>query len=363
MIPTRSATGLLILLLGILPWASARADTVPNLYGASVPVTDRSQGATDEAVVRALGVVLVKLTGQRSVLEGPAGRALLGHAARYVTVLGHEAAQGGGYRLRVDFDPRAVAAALRDGGAVLWGAQRPRATAWLVIEDPQGRRLVPDPAWPGIEETLAAQAVERGIPLAIGTLGDVQDPTLGGRLSTAGAESLLPALAGEEELPPATPSTAPSPLELPRLAGVLATVDGLAWTGRWRLVIEGVVTDWDNAATTPEALVADGFARAADALGAHFADPAVFGGGIARVPLTVEGVASAEDYGRVLALLRGLDLVTDVGVIRVSGAAVQFDIAARGGLPALTQRLRVTPLRVPASGRPGAYVLAPRAGP
>jgi hypothetical protein len=355
----RLATGLLLALLGLSPWAVARADTVGNLYGAAVPVVDRSQAATDDGVVRALGVVLVKLTGQRSVLGSPAGRSLLGRAARYVTVIGHEAEPAGGYRLRVDFDPRAVAAALRERGAVLWGEQRPRTAVWLVVEDAQGRRLVPETGWPGIAQSLAAQAEQRGIPVVAGGLAEVADRGLVEALATAPPAAVLPALVGDAS-PPRTGagSAAESPLEAPRLAGVLTTVDGLAWSGRWRVVIEDIATDWENAAATPEALVADGVERAADALGAHFADPAVFGGGIARVPFTVDGIASAEDYGRVLELLRGFDLVGEIGVVRVSGAAVQFELAARGGLPALVQRLRLTPLLVPVPDRPGTYLLA-----
>lgn len=364
MFPPTLLAGLLALLLGMLPCAVARADTVVNLYGAAVPVADRSQAATDEGIVRALGVVLVKLSGQRAVLAGPAGRALLGRAARYVTVFGHEADTTGGYRLRVDFDPRALAAALREHGVVLWGAQRPRTLAWLVIEDPNGRRLAPDPAWPDVARSLAAQAGQRAIPLATAALTDAADLALPAQFATAPPETLLTALAGATQAAPVeSAAAASSPVAAPRLAGVLATADGNLWTGRWRIVIEGVATDWENTADTPEALVVDGIDRAADALGAHFANPAVFGGGVARVPLTVDGISSADDYGWVSALLRGLDLVTAVDVVRVGGNAVQFDIAARGGATALAQRLRLMPLLVPAPERPGTYLLVRRAAP
>ena len=354
--------GLLALLLGVLLMPAPHAASVGNLYGAVVPVADRSQAETDRGIVRALGVVLVKLTGQRSVLTGPAGRQLLKQAARYVTVVGHETGSGGadGYRLRVDFDARAVAAALREQGAVLWGAQRPQTRAWLVLEDAQGRRMAPDPAYPEVTDAARAQAGERGVPLAFGQV----DADFQARVTAAMPETLLAAILGETQ-PPVAATSAPlsAPVQMPLLAGVLATADGLAWRGRWRILIEGVATDWENSADTPEALVADGMDRAADALGRHFADPAVFGGGVASVPLIVQGIKTANDYGRVVSLLRGLDAVTALGVTRVAGTEVTFDIAARGGLPALAQNLRLGSLLVPNPAQPGTYALTPTRNP
>ena len=361
MIRAPHLSGLLVLLLGLLTLPALHAANVGNLYGAVVPVADRSQAETDQGVVRALGVVLVKLTGQRSVLTEPAGRQLLKQAGRYVTVVGHEAGGNAvdGYRLRVDFDARAVAAALREQGAVLWGAQRPETRAWLVLEDAQGRRFAPDPAYPEVTDTLRAQAGQRAIPLSLGRVG----PEMQAGLAAAPPETVLSSLVGDTP-PPVAPAPAPvsAPVQPPLLAGVLSTADGLAWRGRWRLVIEGVATDWENDAATPAALVADGVDRAADALGRHFADPAVFGGGVAQVALTVQGIATANDYGRVVSLLRGLDAVTALGVTRVVGTEVAFDVAARGGLPALAQSLRLTSLLAPDPARPGAYVLTPAPG-
>lgn len=354
--------GLLALLLGVLLMPALHAASVANLYGAVVPVADRSQAETDRGVVRALGVVLVKLTGQRSVLTEPAGRQLLKQAARYVTVVGHETGGNGadGYRLRVDFDARAVAAALREQGAVLWGAQRPQTRAWLVLEDAQGRRFAPDPTYPEVADAVRAQAGQRGIPLAFGQT----DAGLQARVAAATPDTVLDALVGETP-PPVAAASAPvsAPVQTPLLAGVLATVDGLAWQGRWRILIEGVATDWENSADSPAALVADGMDRAADALGRHFADPAVFGGGVASVPLTVQGIATANDYGRVVSLLRGLDAVTALGVTRVAGTEVTFDIAARGGLPALAQNLRLGSLLAPNPTQPGTYALNPTRNP
>jgi len=338
---------------------SARAVTVGNLYSAVVPVADRTQAESERGVVRALAIVLKKLTGKSAIVDEAAGRALLGNAQRYVTVIGHEV--GGndvdGWRLRVDFDARAVAGALRERGAVLWGPQRPQTYAWIVLDDADGRRFVPDAKYPELRDAVNTQAAARAIPLARGSV----DSALAAGLAVVPSEALLSALVGDAAPPAEIPTPAPvvaSPVQPPKLAGVLSSSDGLAWQGRWRIVIDGNVTDFETGGESPLAVATAGIERAADALGSHFANPAVFGGGVATLALTVQGVQSAGDYGRAFSLLRGLDIVTSIGVQRVTGSEVLFQLSARGGLPAVAQSLRLTSALLPVADRPATYVLA-----
>lgn len=358
------AVSALLLVLAIVLVPAAHAATVGNLYSAVVPVADRSAAESDRGVARALAIVLKKLTGKSAIVNEPAGRALLGNARRYVTVIGHEA--GGndvdGWRLRVDFDARAVAGALRERGAVLWGQQRPQTYAYVLLDDAAGRRFAPDPGFPDLDEAVTNTAAERAIPLARGRV----DATLAASLASLPADDLLGALVGDaapdeaapEPAAPTAPTAPVAPVAPPRLAGVLASTDGLAWHGRWRIVIDGNVTDFTTAGESPAAVAAAGIERAADALGAHFANPAVFGGGVAAFALTVQGVQTASDFGRAQSTLRGLDTVTALGVQRVAGNEVLFQVSARGGLPAVAESLRLTPALLPVAERPGTYVLA-----
>lgn len=347
----------LLLVLAVVLMPAARAATVGNLYSAVVPVANRSAAESDLGVTRALGVVLKKVTGNSGIIEAPAGRALLGNARRYVTVVGHEA--GGndvdGWRLRVDFDARAVAGALRERGVVLWGQQRPQTQAWILLDDADGRRLVPDVKYPELGAAVQAQAVERAIPLANGS----SDPAFAAALASVPPDELLTALVGDAAPPADTPAPAvTAPVAPPQLAGVLGSTDGLVWQGRWRIVIDGEVTDFETTGDSPAAAAVAGIDRAADVLGAHFANPAVFGGGIEAFALTVQDVRSANDYGRAFRLLRELDTVTSLGVQRVTGAGVLFQISARGGLPAVAESLRLNAALLPVADAPGTYVLA-----
>lgn len=349
----------LLLALALVLAPRAHAATVANLYSAVVPVADRSQAESDAGVARALALVLVKVTGRSSIVEEAAGRALLGRAGRYVTVIGHET--GGndvdGWRLRVDFDAPAVAGALRERGVVLWGQNRPQTEAWVLIDDAEGRRFVPEARYPALREVINTQAAQRAIPLARGRV----DAALAATVAASAPGEVLSTIVGGDAAnaaPPPDQAPAARPVQAPRLAGIITPGDGLAWQGRWRIVIDGQASDWETSGESPDAVAAAGIDRAADALARHFANPAVFGGGVAAFALTVQGIATPGDYGRALSLLRGLDAVTAVGVQRVTGNEVLFALSARGGLPAVTASLRLTSLLQPVAEQPGTYLLA-----
>ena len=209
-----------------------------------------------------------------------------------------------------------------------------------------------------LRDAVNGQASLRAMPLARGGVGS----ELVASLAALPPEEVLTALVGDRVPPPASPSLTPitAPVQAPRLAGHLHTTDGLSWHGRWRIIIDGVASDWETAGETAAAVAAAGIDKAADALGRHFANPAVFGGGVASLELAVQGIASPNDYGRVFSHLRGLDNVTSIGVKRVSGNAVLFLLSARGGLPAVAENLRLTSVLLPVAEQPGTYTLAGR---
>ena len=155
----------LALLLGVLLCVPAMATSVAGLYGTEVPVSDRSIAATDRGVVQALAVVLVKLTGNSAAATDARARPLLARARSFATVVGQ--AQTGnavdGYRLRVDFDPAALAAALRECGFILWAKERPRLQVGLAGIDAAGQ---PVPLDVGVATAVDQQAAWRGLPRA-----------------------------------------------------------------------------------------------------------------------------------------------------------------------------------------------------
>lgn len=316
------------LLLNVLLVTSLPAVTVGGLNSATVPVADRSAPETDRGLGEAFREVVVKLTGSRQALTQPGVRQLAGKARSFVTVLGQAAGGNAsdGYRLRVDFDGDALAAALRAQGIPLWSRDRPLSAVWLAVEDADGRRYSPDAQTEAIFRALVEAAERRGLPI------DLRVPTTAPPPGAAAAllETLLgPAAEGVQ------PATAP------RLAALLKQGTDGSWTASFRWRIDADTTDWSGQGPEPIALLTEGVVRVADAVAARYTAAGEAGAEAGQVRLRIDGLHRAGDYGRVMALLRGFDIVQSLSVERASGAAVELALVVHGGQAALTQSLRL----------------------
>lgn len=340
------------LVLSALFAAPVVAVTVDGLYGATVPVADRSVQASDRGVTAAFTDVLFKLTGSRAVLAGKQARALTATARNFVTVVGQ--AQGGnatdGYRLRVEFDAAALSAALRERDLVLWSRDRPLTRAWLAVDDAGIRHFNADESSRPFFSAVTAAAERRGLPFTQAEAA--QGPASGA------ASALLDALLGPDAPPGAagTPAVAPPP---PRLAALLTKASETAWTVDWRLRVGGQSSDWHDSGADLLALVDGGITHVTEQVASAYTT-AGSNAETSEVPLSVAGLQGAADYGRTLAMLRGFDIVEHVDVKSVTGDQVQFAISARGGQQALVQSLRLTGQLKVVDDDPARWVLAPR---
>ena len=319
------------LLLNALLVSSLPAVTVDGLNSVTVPVADRSVAESERGLAEAFRQVVVKLCGSRQILAEPGVRQLLGKARNFVTVQGQ--AGGGnatdGFRLRVDFDANAVGAALRERGIGLWSRDRPLTRAWLAVEDATGRRFSPDAQTEPTFRALAEAAARRGLPIE--RLTPSAPPTAGA------APELFDALLGPPPAP--DPGGLPAP---PLLAGLLKQTPDGQWVASFRWRVDADTTEWRGQGVDPLALVAEGVDRATDAVAARYATSPGGDAAAAEIRLQVGGVRRAADYGRLLALLRGFDIVDSLSVGQVSGDAVTLTLVARGGLPALVQSIRLS---------------------
>lgn len=317
-------------LLGVLLFAAffpclLHAVTVEGLYGATVPVADRSAAENERGIAEAFTQVLVKLTGASASATDPRFAKLRRKARSFVTVVGQ--AEGGsaedGFRLRVEFDQRALAAALRESGVEPWPKERPALRTWLAIRDAEGERFSPTEADRPIFEALAARASERGIPL--------ERPPLPA-LSSKARDSLLARL-----LPQASGAGAP-----PALAALLETADRTRWKLSWRQLLDGEPVEGKAEGDDPVQLVRQGLDEAGDRLAAHYGS-AVAGSAVEAVSLRLLGLRGTADFGMAMKRLRGLDVVQKLDITRVSDEALELRLQARGGLEGVSQGLRLDP--------------------
>lgn len=350
---------LLLALWGGLATLTARAVVLDDLYLVSVPVSDRSAEARHAALVAAMGVLLIRLTGDAQAGALPGAEPLLASPERYVEQFRYrqrepevvpeqqagESTEGtapvadegqdevGGapsaepvLELEVRFDGQALAQALRDQGLPLWGRERPALLLWLAVEDETGnRRLVAADDAGVVREAAEETARRRGLPLYF-PLMDLEDRS---RVEVADVWGGF-----VEQLAPASRRY---PVQGLVLARVQRLAEG-AWTGHFVLDFDGDRLEWQADGFDAAAVVAQGLGHLADELARRLA---VQPGGVAggETSITVEGVTGLEDYARVMAYLEGLTQVRGVRLDTVRPGALELVLEVDGGPRGLAQAL------------------------
>lgn len=293
---------LALLLPALLLGVPVPAAEVSGLYEALVPVGGQSAGERARAVTEGFRQVLVKVSGQRSVLALPALQAELARADSllgsfsYEAPLAHPPGQAqdpvlGALRIRLKFDPASVRAALLRARAPVWGASRPPVHLWVVRGDAGGNLLAMGTAQ---ADTLIDAAALRGLPAVLPSPGDIEGPA---SARVALLATLTPA-AGRV-----------------RVAGVLRI---------------------DGSNEPVEAAGADEYAAlralvdvAADQLGARYALVARTDQ-LKGLRLRVAGVRTLEAHAALEAWLAGLPVVKDVTLEGIGGDRVTFVLMLAG---------------------------------
>ena len=313
------------LILGILylagAWIGAAAPAAParvDVYQASVPVPDRSEGGQTAAIQSALKIVLQRATGRRSAEIDPLAAPLLGEARRYVQQY-HPLPNG---LLVVSFDGPAIDRWLAQNGAPVWGRDRPSTFVWLAVQTgPQSGFVVTREDTSELKTAIDAEASARGIPLAWPTAQELQ----GYHLDYASLGAVTPSLLGDTAH---------------RLGGD-ATLIGRASNAsaaaavRWTLLFQ----DHGGDATG----VVEGVDRAANTFTSLFATS----GTLAPVEIDVDGIDDVRQYASVQTYLESLTFVTHVNVAAMSSDTVRFRLTMRGGIEPLQRAFALGGLLLP----------------
>ncbi len=299
------------------------AASVAELGTVSVPIADDSEAELARALSAAFQIVLTRLTGTHEVANLPSLGKLRSHAKQYNTLFGYARDPDGMRTLRADFDLPAIIKVLRERGVSVWGKERPEVAVWLVFTDATGRHVTPEPATREVFDSLTRQATIRAIPLRPVTY-DAAGPLLGSATTEDELFAGLGALA----------SRAGAPARLVLL--IAPVLHGSGWRARWQLAIDADVQQGEATGELPIPLVVSSLDKVFDSVAQHYLQ-SVDTGSPGVIDLWVEGVTSADAYGRALNYLSHLDVVSRVEVLGVEGNTLTLRVMAHGGLPALAQ--------------------------
>lgn len=315
-------------------------------YDAEVPVNSQSEGDRNGALARALGSVLGKISGDRSVMSRPGVGPALRNAKNFVDSYDYRQDQGTSpsgaptfrttlvARFRQD-DVDGLAAAL---GLPIWPQPRPKPVVWLAIDDGSGPRLV------GVQQSNAARslldrAIERGYRLGLPT-------------GSAAEQALVGAIWRQDTAAVASASARYSPPM--QLVGKLYRGKAGGWTADWVFVDSGkVLANWSISDPDARRAMASGADGAADALVKRYAKAASAGpAGVYRVSVT--GIGSADDYLRLSSVLQNTSVVRRIVPVQASGDRLELDLDLLSGISGLNRMLGsdgpLQPVSVPTEG-------------
>jgi hypothetical protein len=333
--------------LSLLP-VMAPGVTGLDLFEAEVPVSSQTPAERSTAMQQALASVLVRVTGQRELLQQSPGRALLGSAGNYVqqyryfTVPDSVPPQ---LMMRVRFDGEAVRQALRQQGVAFWGdAERPDTLVWLAVED-RGRRYIvsaQDGTQAGQQLELAAR--QRGIPLLFPLL-DLEDQSRV-QFSDLWGGFFDHALEASQRYNPQA-----------ILIGRLNRSRTGSWVARWNLQVAGNPSSWTNSDNQLAGVLNSGIDNVADTLASRLAVRET-GSHTGMVSVRVDDIRTLAAYARVNDYLASLTAVRQLQVEEVSPTSVNYALQLDGTLQGLTQTIAIgTVLEPDPTGTPATYRL------
>ncbi len=324
----------------ILLASNVPAATFPDLYAIVVPreAAAPSQGPArtqDETLRFAMGQLLTRVTGRRDAAFEPALGGMLENAREFLEQIGTLDRDN----LIVRFNASNVESALVRLEQPVWGAERPLTLVWLGVDAGLGQReLLSAEARAGAPESellrtlaalrseLATVADERGLLLTLPLL-DIED------MATLSFADVWGGFRDRVER--ASERYAADDILIGQVR-----LTGFGPVARWTLIKGG------RELGLPGQSLREGLDALADLYAAEFS---TIGRASATV-VTITGVRTLEDYGRVMRYMESLSMLGSVMPEGLADGALQLRVAARGGEAGLRRILGLGGLLRPAAG-------------
>ena len=164
---------LALLLLLTITSISAYSVEVNNLYRAKVDVSSQSGSARKQAIQKAFQSVIVKVSGQTSIIEQDIFKRAVKQYSQYLVQYSYER-DANDLKLVARFDEERVNQLFLTSNNALWGNLRPQVVIWLVEESGFERSLISESHDSVLPDAIKDFSDNRGLPIAL-PLVDIED--------------------------------------------------------------------------------------------------------------------------------------------------------------------------------------------
>lgn len=326
-------------LCGLLATGGATAATFEDLYTVMVPIETNAQSARAQIERDAMAKLLTRVTGRRDAGDAPELAHLVSGAGRFVDVYGGSRRAD---EATVGFFRSAIESELESLGWPVWGAERPLTLIWLAVDRGSGERGVlastgSDDAYTPemadllerFEEELREAADARGLPITL-PLWDLIDINAISFAELWGGFDLQIAQAS-------------------RRYGADAVLVGRVQQTQFGTRVNWTLVRDRERRPFVSGNVASGIHWLADQFASIYASV----GGARSTRITVSGVGSLADYGRVMRFLDSVDALESVDVETLEDSVLTLRVAARGDASVLERVLTLGEVLAPVQRRFG----------
>lgn len=309
------------LLLILLSTALMGWGKTVDLMKAVVPVSDQSSASLQSGLQQGLAQVLVKASGNSSIMTLPKLQQSEANAQQYVLSYHFQADQGQ-TNLLVNYDPKAIKKLIVESGQSWWGANRPLTLVWLALPTKAGWQFVDGESNNEAVQALRQQADKRGMPILFPTL-DLQDQAAMGNNPN---DWLQPAhlQAGAKRYQVKS-----------QLVGEVNQGQG-GWQSRWLLLVNQTPISWQEQGDSESAVIVKGVDQAADYMANQFV---LVQGGENTVTLQVMQVGGLKAYASLVHYLQSVSVVNQVDTINMGDDSVRLKLDITGSVSQLQQVL------------------------
>jgi hypothetical protein len=318
------------------------AATFDGLYSVVVELDPSAPDPRSDAIRRGFERVLVRVAGSREAAEAPELRAIMDRAQReflssYALLEGRE--------VRIGFIPGAVDTALERASWPVWGPERPLTMLWIAVDNGFGDRSLlgrDDPisryerteemqeVMETLREELETVADERGLLYALPALDITDIATIDFADVWSGYEEALSA------------------------ASARYGADAIV-TARVRNSPVGMDVEWTLHGGAGRLLLGAGFREGLDWLADQYAAQFAVFGGSRLLTLTINGVDTYADYGRVMSYLASVSLLERVDTVSLDRDVLVLEALSRGSEDVLLRVLGLSSIIAPVGGGSNAF--------
>lgn len=293
-----------------------------DLYVAEVLVADEGESQLLLGGRAGLLQVLVRVSGTSSVEASSVIAAALRNPSSYYSQYSYSSSEKllflddvptSARRLRLHFDPSAVARLLRSAAFPVWGSNRPSVLVWIAVSDKRGRRILGESESGDFNKYLNDQAGLRGLPLLFPLL-DLEDAEA---ISTA---EVWGAFLGRIE----TASARYSPDSI--ISGRLYMEGPERWVASWSYLIEERWYTLDDVAFSSREILQ----RVVDHLANDLASQYALDSSRGKVRMRIDSVDTLSDYSALSLYLESLTPVVNSFLLSLESGQADFRLDIEG---------------------------------